>query len=181
MRDISYHLLDLAMNSIRANCTALTLMIDEQQSTNQLTMTLSDNGSGMDEDMIQKVMDPFFTTRTTRKVGLGIPLFKAMIERCEGELCIQSQPNQGTTLTATLHLNHIDRSPFGNIHETLVTLIEMEPTINYVYCHRVNQEEYRFDTLVIKEILQGVPINQKEVMAWIKQELAESDLRYTTY
>ena len=181
MRDLSYHLLDLAMNAIRAKGTQIDIEIDEQVTQNKLFITLRDNGIGMDEQMLNQISDPFFTTRTTRKVGLGIPLFKSMVERCDGELFITSHVSQGTTLSCYLTLDHLDRVPFGQIHETLVTLIEMEPQLNYHYVHRVNDEEYYFDTCEIKRILGDVWINHPDIMKWIKTELKENDLAYTSY
>ncbi|MGL4373525.1 MAG: ATP-binding protein, partial [Turicibacter sp.] len=150
MRDLSLHVLDLSMNSIKAECTLIELVIEENTESNRLTIVIKDNGMGMDEKTKELVIDPFFTTRTTRKVGFGIPLYKVMLERCGGELIINSILTKGTELIGSLELNHIDRPPFGAIHETLTTLILMEPLVDYRYKHTVDDQTYIFDTSEIR-------------------------------
>lgn len=181
MRDLSLHLLDLTMNSIRAQATRVEIKLIESIKNNQLTILIKDNGCGMTPEMVEQVKNPFFTTRTTRKVGLGISLLTAMTSRCEGEVHIQSQVEVGTELKATLQLNHIDRPPFGDIHNTISSLIYLEPLIDFIYEHQNDDLSYCFSTIVVKEVIGGVPINHPTIMNWINEELKEGDFSFSSY
>ena len=122
MREIALHLLDLAENSVSAGAKNITIAICEDQRADKLTTSIADDGRGMDAETVKKVIDPFYTSRTTRKVGLGIPLFKGAAEDCNGTLTIASTPGLGTTVTATFQHSHIDRMPLGNLPETFLGL-----------------------------------------------------------
>lgn len=181
MRDLSLHLLDLTMNSIRAKATLIEIKVIESKKNDQLTLIIKDNGSGMSQQMVEQVKNPFFTTRTTRKVGLGIPLLIAMASRCEGEVLIQSEVGIGTEVKCTLKLNHIDRPPFGEIHNTISSVIYLEPNLDFIYEHQSDEETYLFSTQLVKEVIKELPINHQEVMNWINEELKEGDFAFTTY
>ncbi len=181
MRDLSLYILDLTMNSIRAQATLVEMNVIEFKQKNLLMIKVKDNGQGMSEEMIGRVRDPFFTTRTTRKVGLGIPLLTAMASRCEGEVFIDSKIGVGTTVTLKIRLDHIDRPPFGDIHNTLISLIYLEPIIDFNYTHRSNECEYQFKTQSIKQVIGDVPINHSAIIEWMKKELEAGDFSFTSY
>ena len=135
----------------------------------------------MTPQMLEQIKSPFFTTRLTRKVGLGIPLLNAMASRCEGEVLIDSEVKVGTLVKMILKLSHIDRPPFGDIHNTILSLIYLEPNINFLYEHQNDELDYIFSTERIKEVIQDVPINHPSVMTWIRNELEEGDFSFSSY
>ncbi|HEX3007513.1 MAG TPA: sensor histidine kinase [Bacteroidales bacterium] len=145
--------MDLVQNSIRAQATKIDISVHESQTTNRLDITIADNGVGMPYQILQKVTDPFYTSRTTRKVGLGIPLYKHLVDQCNGRLSIISVEGQGTTLTSYMELNHIDRQPMGDISGILVLLISANPRIRFIYTHETETGKYKVDTNEIKNIL----------------------------
>ncbi len=181
MRDLSLHLLDLVMNSIRAKATLIEIEVIELQSQNLLLMNLKDNGCGMTEEIRNQVKNPFFTTRTTRNVGLGLPLLTAMANRCDGDVSIDSELERGTMITLKVTLNHIDRPPFGDIHNTLISLICLEPTLDFNYFHQNDQVDYRFETRLIKQVIGEIPINHPSIVEWMKNELEMGDFSFTSY
>ncbi len=171
MKELSLHILDIAENSIRAEATMVELNIIEDIKNNKLTIIIKDNGFGMDQDFLKKVLDPFITTRTTRRVGLGLPLFKAAAEECEGNLLIDSIKGEGTTILATFKYDHIDRMPIGNMADTIITLILADDKIEYTYTHIRDDEKFIFSTIEIKKVLQELPITNIEVIGWIKEHI----------
>ncbi|MDF2839719.1 MAG: histidine kinase [Clostridia bacterium] len=180
MKELALHILDLAQNSITANADLVRISVDENLTQDTLTISIEDNGYGMDEKQVDKVKDPFVTSRTSRKVGLGIPLMLAACQRCEGDLRIESQKNVGTKLIATFKHSHIDRAPLGNMTDTMISLIIGAENINFVYIHIINQEEFCFDTREIRQALgEVVPLSEPDVLDWIKSYINEglSNLR----
>ena len=171
MKDFSLHLLDLAQNSLRAAATVISFNFDEDVTANRLVIDIEDNGQGMDPAATKKAVDPFFTTRTTRKVGLGISLFAAAAKRCGGEFTICSKPGKGTKLTAIFLLNHWDTPPMGDMAGTIITLIAGNPGVDFIYRHRRGKAEYRFDTRIIKELLKDVPISNPTVLAYLEEHI----------
>jgi len=171
LKDLSLHLLDLAQNSLRAGATLISFFLNERVEENLLVVEVEDNGKGMTREEIAKVLDPFFTTRTTRKVGLGVPLFTAAAQRCGGEVKIRSTPDQGTKLTANFLLNHWDKPPLGDMAGTLITLIAGNPEVDFVYQHRRGKAQYYFDTRKIKEQLKDVPICNPTVLTYLEEEI----------
>lgn len=168
MRDISLHLMDIMQNSIRAQATEINVMLIADREKDELTVEIRDNGIGMDESLLNQVRDPFVTTRTTRKVGLGIPMLEASAERAGGKLDIKSQKSKGTTVVATFKISHIDRLPLGNIAETIMNIIAANKEID-ISLHLSNkQEEFNFSISEIKKYLDGVPIDNIDVLIWIK-------------
>jgi hypothetical protein len=172
MRDISLHILDIAENSLRAGANLIRIDITADMPHDALTVTIEDNGSGMSADMLEKVRSPFTTTRTTRNVGLGIPLLMAGCENTGGHLDIESILGQGTKLTAVYGLKHIDRPPLGDIAETIASLVLANPQVDFVYTAK-RDEFFEFDTRMIKATLDGVPITEPSVMAFIREYLEE--------
>ncbi|MGL6174018.1 MAG: ATP-binding protein [Cellulosilyticaceae bacterium] len=169
MRDLSLHILDIMQNSIRAEATEIVLAVEEDKEKNILKIKIKDNGKGMEEEMKNHITNPFVTSRTLRKVGLGIPLLKQTCEECEGELKVESQKGLGTMIEATMQYNHINRLPLGKIEQTLTNLIMAKPEIHYIYVHTWQKKIFCFDTAEIKEILGDVPIQDLEILKWIQE------------
>jgi len=138
-----------------------------------LTIKIKDDGVGMVADTLEKVVDPFYTTRTTRKVGLGIPLFKMSAEQCDGYFDIKSQLGTGTEITAVFKHSHIDRVPLGNMPETIVTIINGCDQMDLIYTHTVNHETFSLNTKDIKKLLDGVPISNLDVITWLREYITE--------
>lgn len=176
MRELSMHILDIAQNSISAGASVIKIVIDEDLKSDILTIIIEDNGKGMDEDEVNKVTNPFFTSRTTRKVGLGVPMFKASAKACEGTFQIKSSKGNGTYVEARFKHSHIDRAPLGNMVDTMIVLITSDINIDFVYTHKKNNNEYILNTKEIKEVLGEVPINSIEVLDWIKSNITEGTM-----
>lgn len=167
MKELSLHILDIAQNSIKAGGKNIEIIINENTAENLLTIEINDDGCGMSEEFLKKVRDPFATTRTTRDVGLGIPLFEAAAMQCGGRLDIESEVNVGTKLKAYFEYDSIDRAPIGNMAETMMTIVSGACDREFIYKHIKNDKEFVFDTVKIKEILGDVPLNEPAVLSWI--------------
>jgi len=171
MEDLSLHILDVAENSITAGANTIQIRIIEDTKNNLLCIEIVDNGKGMDEDTIKMAYDPFFTTKFTRRVGLGIPLLAQAARESMGDISIISKKGEGTAITANFQYNHIDRKPLGNITETLIVLITANPEIDFVFEHRKDGHTYCIDTAEIKTDLGDVPINNPGVIKFIKDDI----------
>lgn len=167
MRELALHILDIAENSIAAGASQVAICIRKDTRNDELVITVKDNGQGMDDELIAKVMDPFITSRTTRKVGLGIPLLKQAANACNGDLTIQSQPGKGTLLTAKFQECHIDRMPIGNLADTFLTLLLGTPEVNWVLDYQVNDEIFHFDDTEVKEVLDGMSLTDYRVIEYL--------------
>jgi len=176
MEDISLHILDVAENGIRAGARLLKITITEDMQNDLLTITIQDNGRGMEPDFLKSVLDPFVTTRTTRTVGLGLSLFQQSAREAEGDLVVESGLGVGTTVKVRMRHGHIDRKPMGNMAETMLSLIEGNPEVDFVYTHTKNGREYVLDTRSIREELEEISMNSPAVIDIIKQDL-ESGLQ----
>ncbi len=174
MRELSLNVLDIAQNSIVAEASLIILTIRESISQNRLTVRIEDNGRGMTEEQLSRVRDPFFTTRTTRRVGMGIPLFRMSAEMAGGSLIIESEPGKGTVVSATFELNNIDRPPLGDMVGTVVTLIRLNPHLDFIYRHEVDDQCFEADTRSFREILGDVPLNEPDIIEWIGSYLNEN-------
>ena len=175
MKDLSMHIMDILQNSTRAKATEITLevLIDSAQDT--LTLIFKDNGCGMSEETVKKVIDPFYTSRTTRKVGLGLPLLKQNSEMTGGSMAIQSKEGVGTTVTAIFGLTHLDTPPMGDLAGTIVLTISAYPDIRFIFHYKRDDEvDYVLDTDEVYEILDGVPINDPDVIASLKEMVEEN-------
>lgn len=168
MRDISLHILDIAENSVKADAQNIVIVVDEDIIKNLLTLQITDDGKGMKEEMAKKADDPFVTSRTTRKVGLGIPLLKEAAKAAGGGLKVTSEENKGTKIKAWFKYDHLDRKPIGNTAETIITLILMNPDTDIRYVHRKNGEEFVFDTKEIKTQLEVITLNNNELLKELK-------------
>ncbi|MHC4743363.1 MAG: ATP-binding protein [Planctomycetota bacterium] len=145
MEDLSLHILDIVENSIAASAKKIEIKINEDQDKDLLTIEVSDDGNGMDEQTLKKALDPFFTTRTTRRVGLGLSLLAQAAGDSDGTFDLISQPGKGTTVRATFRLSHPDCKPMGNVEETL-RVLATTPGVDFVYEYRKNDSVHRFDT-----------------------------------
>ena len=176
MRDISLHILDIAENSLRAGASLIRIGTQLNVSADTFTVTIEDNGGGMSKEILDSVKSPFTTTRTTRKVGLGIPLFAAGCEITGGKLEIESTPGKGTKLTAVYGFSHIDRPPIGNIAETISALVISNPCVDFVFTAS-KDESFEFDTRQIKATLDGVAITEPAVISFIREYLEEGTMQ----
>lgn len=174
MPEISLNVLDVAENSIRAEASLVEILVTIGPEKNLLEIQIIDDGKGMTEEQMAKVTDPFFTTRTTRKVGLGIPFFKLAAEATGGSFQIESEVGKGTKVTTIFKLDHIDRMPLGDINSTIHTLVVYNPQTDFLYRYTYGQESFELDTRQMKEILGGVPLDAPEVSAYIKEYLDEN-------
>ncbi len=174
LRDISLHIMDLCENSITAGATRVCIKISADTEKDSLTVTINDNGKGMDNDFLKKVQDPFTTSRNTRKVGLGIPFFKLACEMTGGSIELESQPFIKTVISGHFVLSSIDRLPLGNIGETIAALILRKPENEYILELSLNnRNKSEFSTADIKKELGDVSINNYEVLEWIKNYINE--------
>lgn len=174
MRELSMHILDLAQNSIVAGASLIEIEVIADTQADTLKITIRDNGKGMSPEFLARVEDPFTTTRTTRRVGLGIPMFAEAAHECDGDLTVQSELGKGTSVEATFKLSHIDRAPLGDIASTLIALIAANPNIDFRYRQQLDAEEFVLDTRDIKRELAGVPINENAVLKWIGEYVGQN-------
>lgn len=174
MNELSLYILDLVQNSVTAGAKHIEITIRISSEDDLIVITLTDDGCGMDEKLLAKVVSPFTTTRTTRKVGLGIPMIKALCESCEGTFGIESEVGRGTRLTLTFRRSHIDLPPMGNLADTMVALVNGSPAApEFKLTYANGGEEFVFDTAQIRTALEGVPLDSPEVLSWIREYVSE--------
>jgi len=177
MLELSLHVLDIVNNSVKAKATRIEIEIEEHSEKNTLSIMIKDNGCGMDEEFLKTVTDPFKTSRTTRKVGMGLSMFQAAAEATGGSLKITSKKNVGTQVYAVFTHNHIDRQPLGDMSETMQILTSGNDSIDFLYRHIKDGKEFLFDTVNIKEILGDISLANPEVNLWIKDYIKEGLLQ----
>lgn len=191
MHELALHVLDILQNTVEAGATRVSLTIDEDVPGDRLTITATDDGRGMDAATVARVTDPFYTTRTTRHVGLGLPLYKMAAEQAGGRLRIESQPGVGTTVEATFQLSHPDRQPLGDMAGTLLAFLLSGQAPELRYEHRIRRDEpdavapgagtqapplqFEFDTADIRAELDDVPFTHPAVAQWLAEYLAEGE------
>jgi len=173
MRELSLHLLDLIENAIEAGARSVDVSIIEDPAQDRLTIAVADDGRGMAPELAARAADPFTTTRTTRRVGLGLALLAAACERCQGSLDIQSTPGRGTTVTASFRRSHIDLAPLGDIAGTLATVIGGNPGIELTYHHVFGERQFCLSTRELKERLGEVPLNVPAICEWLREYVAD--------
>lgn len=173
MKELSLHILDIAENCIAANASHVTISVEENLIEDRLSISIKDNGKGMDEEMVRKIVDPFITSRTTRKVGLGIPLLKAAAEMCNGYLTIKSGPGLGTELFVQFQHSHIDRMPLGDITGTMIHLLVGSPEVHWTFNYFVNNNRYEFDDQEVKAELTGIPLSEPMVITYLRNEISD--------
>lgn len=172
MRELSLNILDIVENSVKAE--AKIVYIDVIAKDNVLTISIKDDGKGMSEEFLRRVTDPYTTTRTTRKVGMGLPFLKMEAEMAGGTFDIRSKLGEGTTVTTTFAIDHIDRPPLGDLGETMSILISNGDEVDYVLHFVFNETDFVFDTRELKEQLDGVPMDEPEVLLFIKNYIREN-------
>ena len=180
MKELSLHLLDIAQNSVSAGATEVTLSLVEHDET--LTMTVADNGRGMSPEFLSNVMDPFTTTRTTRKVGFGIPLLRLTAQQTGGDVTIESSLGVGTTTRAVFYTGHIDCPPLGDVAGTLALFLQGAPdTLETLYIHETDTGRFQLDTREIRAILgEGISLSEPDVALWLQGYIAENEARITS-
>ena len=173
MPDIAMHLLDIVYNSIRAKAKNILIYLLESDKDDQIICRVEDDGSGMDSETVENVQSPFFTTRTTRNVGLGIPLFKEGALQTGGTFRLESEVGKGTLIETTYVKSHLDCPAMGNLAETIATLVQADASIEYQIDIIYDDHSFKFDTREIKEILDGVPIDEPDIILWLKEYIKE--------
>lgn len=169
MRELADNIMDIAQNSISAGASLTEVHIRVSHQDDRITFVFKDDGCGMSEEMVQTVMEPFTTSRKTRKVGLGLPLLKQTAEMTGGEISITSAVGVGTEVTASFGLGHIDRPPMGDVAGAWFSLVVMNPETDFLFTYDYDGQAFTFDTRVIRETVAPIPLNQMEVSAWIKE------------
>ena len=175
MRELSLHILDVIQNAVEAGATRVQVSIVEDAEEDRMEIEILDNGRGMDAEILEQVKNPFYTTRATRHIGLGVPLFLAATRQCEGDLSLDSEPGKGTRLRATFRYSHIDRAPLGDLPEALFAILLSEHPVDIDYIHRIGTREFRFDSSEIREELAPVPLNHPRVRNWLMEVLREGE------
>ena len=177
MKELSLNILDIAENSVKAGATLTEISVVEDNET--ITISIVDDGCGMTDEVREAVSNPFYTTRTTRKVGMGVPLLKLGAELTGGNVHIESRhisvspDNHGTKVTAVFYKNHIDCTPLGDVVATITTLIQGHPDTDFKFIHKIDDHEVCLDTRELRQVLEGVPLNTYEVIKWIEEFLNE--------
>jgi len=171
LRELALHLLDITENSVSAKADTIRILVEEDHAADRLKICVEDNGSGMSAEMVARVTDPFVTSRTTRKVGLGIPLLKAAAEACNGSLTIQSTLGKGTWVTVEFQQSHIDRMPLGNLASTILTLVIGSPEIHWIFNYTVDHQTYEFDNEPVKEVLGDLALTDPTVLGYLRESL----------
>ena len=174
MPEISLNILDVAENSIRAGAGYIEIDVIADSQKDTLEIMIRDDGCGMDEEQVRRVTDPFYTTRTTRRVVLGIPFFKQAAESTGGSFQIASRVNEGTCVKAVFGLSHIDRMPLGDINSTMFTLIVFNEQIDFHYRYAYDEKEFTLDTKQMKELLGGMSFKEAEVSRFIREYLEDN-------
>jgi hypothetical protein len=172
---LALHVLDILQNAVEAGGTCVSLEISEDTAADLLTITIADNGRGMDAAARARAVDPFFTSRTTRHVGLGLPLWSAAAERAGGRMTIASQPGLGATVSASFRLSHPDRQPLGDITGTLLAFLLAERPVDLQYCRQSGRGQFAFDTSEIRAALEDMPMSHPTVRRWLAEYLAEGE------
>ena len=173
MEDLSLHIMDIVTNSVRAGAKHVSIAIEKDEKTSMMRLEISDDGHGMDADMAMKVKDPFFSTKTGRKVGLGIPLLKGTAETTGGSFSLRSTKGVGTSIRATFDSRHPDLPPLGNIRDTFFVLIVSHPEVDFDLRYAADGKDFLLDTAEWRNELEGVPLNHPEVIGFLSKYLDE--------
>jgi signal transduction histidine kinase len=174
MEDISLHILDIAENSVRAGAKELVISVIRETVEDLLTIIIKDNGAGMNDAQIKMAPDPFFTGKSGRKIGLGLPLLEEAARIANGSLSIESKTNIGTMITAVFNWSHIDRKPIGKISETIVALITSYPDVDFTLNIKCDEKDFNFATKEVKTKLQDIAINSPSVLSFIEKYIEEN-------
>ncbi|OQX52434.1 MAG: hypothetical protein B5M54_08940 [Candidatus Aminicenantes bacterium 4484_214] len=171
MEDLSLHILDVAENSLAAKATRVIIRLEEDTQAKTLRLVIEDNGQGMDKETLKRAVDPFFTTKQTRRVGLGLSLLAQATHATGGQFSLESKPGWGTKVTATFKTDHWDLKPLGDISQTLLTLILGHPEVELIFIHRRDNQEAIFSTEKVKAELNGWPLNSPQAIPLIMDHI----------
>jgi hypothetical protein len=174
MKELALHILDITQNSVRAKATGIKIGIKESPVANTLIITIADNGCGMSAEVLKNAVDPFYTSRTTRRVGLGLPLFRMHADQAGGGMEITSEPGKGTTVTGTFAYDNIDRPPIGDIAGTIALIISGNPSIDFHFSYFFEDEEWSIDTHDLRDALGNTPVNDLKVVKYLKEMINEN-------
>lgn len=175
MPELSLNVLDIVQNSVKAKASLISISVLKDTQQRELSISIKDNGCGMTDEQISRVIDPFYTTRTTRKVGLGVPFFKLSAELTGGSFSIESKVNVGTEVCAVYCYEHIDMMPLGDMAATMVSLVSVNPLIDFCYTYAVDDRSFTLDTREVRTILEGVPLNEPPVLSFISDFIKENE------
>jgi anti-sigma regulatory factor (Ser/Thr protein kinase) len=173
LRDLSLHIMDVAENGLDAGADLIRIVVREDGDADRLEIRIADNGRGIPEEEISRIVDPFYTTRTARRVGLGLSLFREASRRCEGEFEVQSEVGRGTEVRASFRLSHIDLPPLGDVAGTMAALIAGNERADFAYIHEVDGRRFELDTREIREELEDVPLHHPEVIRYVTRSIRE--------
>ncbi|MGD8534727.1 MAG: ATP-binding protein [Candidatus Aminicenantes bacterium] len=171
MEDLSLHILDIVENSVAARADKIEIRISEDKQKDLLSVEVIDNGEGMDEEIVKKALDPFYTSKTVRRFGFGLPLLSEATKAANGHFSIRSKKGKGTQIRADFQYSHIDRKPIGNMEQTIITLVMGNPEVDFIYVHKKNGHEYSLDTKKLKTRLKDRPINSLDGIKLIREDL----------
>ena len=173
MRELALHILDIAENGINAGADLVEILVEESYRDNLLRIGIKDNGRGIPQELIKKVLDPFYTTRTTRRVGLGLSLVKEAAKRCDGDFQLHSEEGHGTEVKIIFRRDHIDLAPLGDIAGSMISLIMGNPGVDFIYDHDSDGKRFRLDTREVRKQLDGGDITHPEVIGFLRQFMSE--------
>ena len=174
MEDLAMQILELLMNSIQAGAKKITLLISDSKKENRIRMELSDDGKGMSEELLKKVTDPFTTTRTTRKVGMGVSFMKGLCEICNGSFHIESEEGKGTKVIAEVEKDNIDTPPLGDLGAMMMYAIQANEEIDYTLSYESDQNKFVFTSAEVRAMLDGVSMQEPEILLWIKEYINQN-------
>lgn len=169
MEDIAMHILEILMNSIKADSTKIILKIRDSFEDDIISFQIEDDGKGMDEDMVKRAADPFTTSRTTRRIGMGLAFMKGLAEMCGGSFNIESTVGKGTIVTASVQKLNIDTPELGDLGEMMMEAVQSDENIDYVLEYTTDYGQFVFDSGVVKKELDGVSLLEPEILLWIKE------------
>jgi anti-sigma regulatory factor (Ser/Thr protein kinase) len=175
MEDLSLHILDIAENSINAGARNISIVVEEELHLDRLTIEIADDGKGMSAEVAERAADPFYTTRKTRRIGMGLALLKEAAAMANGRLEIRSLPNSGTTIRATFQLNNIDRKPLGNMAETITALLATENQVDILYRHSRGGKSVVFDSKHVQSQLGDILLNSTEALSLVRTYLEQEE------
>lgn len=174
MRELSLHILDVVENGIAAGANCIWIEVDEARQKDLIKIVIRDNGRGMPLEKLQNLDDPFITSRTTRRVGLGLSLLAAASTRCDGKVRVDSATGKGTEIEATFRFHHIDRAPMGDMAATVTTLIIGNPGIDFVYSHRIDGREFQLDTRELRMEMKDLSLSDPMVIQHLTESIRSS-------
>lgn len=174
MNDLSLHIIDIIQNSVSAGATLISLSIEDSLKNDCLKISIKDNGKGMDQEQVKNLSDPFFTSRTTRRVGMGIPLFKQAAEQTGGSLEVNSVIGMGTEVVASFVNSHIDRAPLGDVANSFILMVSANPNIDFEFKYDKDGNVYEFNTVEVRDVLEDLPLNDPSVIRMLTSMIDEN-------